>query len=234
MKSALALSAALVLLSNGMTLFVNLTGVDRQLIYVLWMLVLLAVALWWARASARLTAAEMGLAGPRWRQSALIGAVSGLALAALLSAALAFPLLLAGPVRYREIQDLDTIGLLWRLGVEATVATALAEEILFRGILEALFKRSVNAIRAIIFTSVVFALWHLEANAMSVQQNTLVLPFFPAAVTQIIGYLGSLVAVGIGGVVLSVLRERTNHLAGSVALHWVAVAAMTILLYLQR
>jgi membrane protease YdiL (CAAX protease family) len=159
--------------------------------------------------------------------------VSGLGLAIPLVIFLAFPFLLAQPVRYREIQDLDVIGLLWRLGVELTIATALTEEILFRGILQALFKRSLNTTQALISTNTVFALWHLVANALSAQQNALVLPLLPTAVAQIIGYLGSLIVVGIGGVVLSVLRERTNHLAGSIAMHWIVVAAMTILIYLR-
>ena len=32
---------------------------------------------------------------------------------------------------------------------------------------------------------------------------------------------------------LSILRERTNHLAGSIGMHWVTVAAMTLLIYLR-
>ncbi len=233
MKQAIVLSIALVLLSNSIALFVYATGVDRQLIYLPWTLVLLTTALWWARVPNRLSWAAIGLSGGAWRQSAVLGMVSGLGLAIPLVIFLAFPFLLAQPVRYREIQDLDVIGLLWRLGVELTIATALTEEILFRGILQALFKRSLNTTQALISTNTVFALWHLVANALSAQQNALVLPLLPTAVAQIIGYLGSLIVVGIGGVVLSVLRERTNHLAGSIAMHWIVVAAMTILIYLR-
>lgn len=233
MKQAVALSLALVLLSNGMALFIYATGVDRQLVYVPWALVLLTVVLWWARGSGRLSWAEMGLSGGEWRRSALFGTVSGLGLAVLVVIFLAFPFLLAQPVRYREIQNLDAIGLLWRLGVELTIATALTEEILFRGILQALFKRSLNTTRALISTNVVFAMWHLVINALSVQQNMLALPLIPTVAAQVVGYLGSLIAVGIGGLILSVLRERTNHLAGSIGLHWVTVAAMTLLIYLR-
>ncbi len=146
---------------------------------------------------------------------------------------LAFPVLLAQPVQYREIQSLDMFGLLWRLGVELTVATALTEEVLFRGILQALFKRSLGLTQALISTNVVFALWHLVINALSIQQNMLVLPLVPSVVAQVIGYLGSLIAVGMGGLILSILRERTHHLAASIIMHWVTVAAMTLLIYLR-
>ena len=233
MKQAAALSLALVLLSNSLALLIYAAGIDRQLVYVPWALVLLTAGLWWARGPSRLSWAEIGLSGGEWRRSAVFGMVSGLAFAAPLVIFLAFPFLLAQPVHYREIQDLDVVGLLWRLGVELTIATALTEEILFRGILHALFKRSLNTTPALISTNVVFALWHLVTNALSLQQNVLVLPLIPTVAAQVIGYLGSLVVVGIGGLILSVLRERTSHLAGSIAMHWVAVAAMTILIYLR-
>jgi membrane protease YdiL (CAAX protease family) len=233
MKQAIAMSLALVLLSNSMELFICATGIDRQLVYVPWALVLLTAGLWWARGPSWLSWAEIGLSGRQWRRSVVFGMVSGLAFAVPLVTFLAFPFLLARPVHYREIQNLDAVGLVWRLGVELTIATALTEEILFRGILQVLFKHSLNPTPALISTNVVFALWHLVANALSLQQNVLVLPLIPTFAAQVIGYLGSLIVVGIGGLVLSVLRERTSHLAGSIALHWVAVAAMTILIYLR-
>jgi membrane protease YdiL (CAAX protease family) len=233
MKQAVAFSLTLFFLSNGLALFIYAAGIDRQLLYVPWTVVVLTAALLWARGPGKLSWAEMGLSGRPWPRSALIGTLSGLVLAVPLLIFLAFPFLLSEPVQYREIQNLDVLGLVWRLGVELTIATALTEEILFRGILQALFRRSLNTTRALVSTNVVFALWHLVINALSLQQNMLALPLFPTVVTQVIGYLGSLIVVGIGGAILSTLRERTNHLAGSIAMHWVMVAAMTILIYLR-
>ncbi len=233
MKSALALGVVLICFSNGLGLFLHVSGIERESVYVPATVVLLLASLFWARGSARLTWAEMGLRGDEWRSSAITGALSGLALALLLIAFLSYPFVLAAPIHYGEIQNLDGPGLLWRLGVELTVATALAEEVLFRGILQALFKRALSLRLALVSTNVVFALWHLWINAQSVQQNQIALPLIPADAAQVLGYLGSLLAVGIGGGILSILRERTNHLAGSIALHWVAVAAMTVLIYLR-
>ena len=233
MKQAIAFSLASFFLSNGLALFIYATGINRQLVYVPWALVLLTVALWRASTSSSPSWAEIGLSGGQWRRSAVVGTLSGLGLSVPLVIFLAFPFLLAQPVHYREIQNLDVFGLLWRLGVELTVATALTEEILFRGILQALFKRSLSTTQALISTNVVFALWHLVINALSVKQNMLVLPLIPPVAAQVIGYLGSLIAVGTGGLILSILRERTNHLAGSIGMHWVTVAAMTLLVYLR-
>ena len=233
MKHAAALSLALVILSNGLTLFTYAAGVDRQLLYVPWAVVLLVAACFWARRAAHLSWTEIGLCGVQWKRTATIGTLTGFLLAAPPLLFLIFPFLLTEPARYREIQNLDAVGLLWRLGVELTIATALTEELVFRGILQALFKRSLSAIRALVATNFVFALWHLAINALTLEQNTLALPLIPTAVAQTVGYLGSLIVVGIGGVILSVLRERTNHLAGSIAAHWVSVAAMTIVLYLR-
>lgn len=233
MRRAIGLSIALIVLSNSITSFIYLTGVDRQLVYFLWAVVMLATVSWWARHSARLSCEELGLGGEQWKHSAVIGVLVGCLLAIPSVAFLAFPFFLAEPARYREIQDLSLLGLLWRLGAELTIATALTEEILFRGTLQALFKRSLNTTRALIVTNVVFALWHLAINALTLQQNAVVLPFVPMALAQAIGYLGSLLAVGIGGIILSILRERTTHLAGSIAAHWVSVAAMTFLVYIK-
>ncbi len=231
MRQAAAFGLALVLLSNTMALFINGTGIGRERIYLPYALLLLAVALTWARRFGRLRWAEIGLGREHWGPSLAFGMLAGLGLAALLLLFLAFPFLLARPVRYREIQDLNLPGLLWRLGVELTLATVLTEEILFRGILQAFFKRSLKPTVALVATNTVFALWHLVPNALSLQQNTIALPLIPAGAAQVLGYLGSLIAVGIGGLILSVVRERTSHLAGSMVLHWVTVAAVTLALY---
>jgi len=233
MRRAIGLSIALIVLSNGITAFIYLSGVDRQLVYFLWTVVVLAIVSWWARHSVRLGCAELGLCGRQWKRSAVIGALVGCLLAIPSVVFLAFPFLLAEPARYREIQDLGLLGLLWRLGAELTIATALTEEILFRGILQALYRRSLSTTNTLIATNVVFALWHVAANALTLQQNMVALPLIPGAVAQAIGYLGSLIAVGLGGMILSILRERTNHLAGSVVAHWVSVAAITILVYFR-
>lgn len=233
MRRAIGLSIALIVLSNGITLFIYLAGVDRQWVYFFWAVVVLATVLWWARRSPQLSCEELGLCSKSWKRSFVIGALVGCVLAIPSVAFLVFPFLLAEPVHYREIQELSLLGLLWRLGIELTIATALTEEILFRGVLQALFRRSLNTTRTLIATNVVFALWHLAINALTLQQNVMVLPLIPVALAQAIGYLGSLVAVGIGGIILSILRERTNHLAASIAAHWVSVAAMTVLVYVK-
>jgi membrane protease YdiL (CAAX protease family) len=118
-----------------------------------------------------------------------------------------------------------------QFGVELTIATALTEEMLFRGVLQALFRRSLGTSSALIATNIVFALWHLAINALTLSQNAVALPFIPSAWAQVLGYLGSLIAVGIGGFILSILRERTNHLAASIVAHWVSVGAITVLVY---
>lgn len=233
MKLAAGLSLALVLLANSLALFMYVTGIPRQFAYIPWALGTLAAASLWARHVAQLRWVDIGLAGRQWKNSAAVGVLAGLVLAVPPLLFLAFPFLLAGPARYREIQTLDAPALMWRLGAEVTVATAFTEEFLFRGVLQSLFKRVLSLPLALISTNVVFASWHLVTNALTLQQNILALPFVPAVLNQVLGYVGSLVAVGVGGLALSLLRERTNHLAGSIAAHWVAVAAMTMTLYIQ-
>ncbi len=230
---AIALTLVLLVLSNGISTFIYFARVDRQPVYFVWAGMMLVAAYWWARRSAQLDWSELGLSARGWQRSAAIGLLVGCLLALPALIFLAFPFLLAEPARYREIQDLGLPGFLWRLGIELTIATALTEEVLFRGILQALFKRFLNTARALVSTNIVFALWHLAVNALTLQQNVVVLPFLPTALAQAVGYLGSVITVGIGGLILSILRERTNHLAGSMVAHWVVVAALTMAVYLK-
>ncbi len=226
-------SLALLAFSNGLALFLFITGFERQWFYVPLTLILLSATLWWARRTVGLSWAEIGFTHAGWQRSAIAGLLVGLVLAAPPLVFFAFPFLLANPVRYHEIGGLNTIGFVWRVGVEATLATALTEEAVFRGVLQALFKRSLNVTWGIVATNVVFALWHLATNAFTLTQNQIALPFVPSTAAQVIGYIGSLVTVAVGGILFSILRERTHHLAGSIVAHWATVALMTIVIFAQ-
>jgi len=231
---AIGLSVAAILFANGLTLFMVNAPLGRDLIYMPASVSLLAMVVGWARHDARLTWEDIGLTRRGWLTSMVVGGFVGLVMVVPSLIFFAFPFAITDHVHYAEIERLDFAGFLWRVGAEAIIATAFTEEFIFRGVLQSLYKRSLGATRAIVATNVVFMLWHLVPNVLTLQQNPVVLPFVSNVVAQSIGYLGSLIAVAFSGFVFSVLRERTKHLAGSIVAHWVAVAMMTIAIYLMN
>lgn len=231
MKQAIGFGSVLVLLANAFALFLYVAGISRQWVYLPWGLLLLTTSLIWARRRAGLGWSDLGVSGNNLKQSIRTGALVGLGLSIVLVVFFLFPVVLTGPVRYSSIEELDSIGLVWRLGVDLTIAVALTEEVLFRGILQALFRQALSVRGAVVATSITFALWHLVVNALSLQQNPVTLLGLPSQVALGLGYVGALVAVGAGGGILSTLRERTGNLAGSVLVHWAADAVMTLVIY---
>lgn len=229
---ALAFGLVLVLLSNTFAWLVQAASIDRDVVYTPWALLLLTASLNWAFRGARLTWADLGITRA-WKKSAALGVVVGLVMCVGLAMFFLFPIILTGPVRYRSIEQLSGPGLAWRLGIELPIAVAFTEEVLFRGILQALFRRYVAVSRAIASTSIVFSLWHIVVNFQSMLQNPLALPFIAPEIGFTLGYIGALAAVGIGGVILSLLRERTGHLAASIIVHWLADAVMTVVVYFR-
>jgi membrane protease YdiL (CAAX protease family) len=234
LKHALILSACLILFSNGLALFLQLSGFDRQYFYVPLSVILLSAIYVWAKNVEGVPLRDIGLTRSGILRSVLIGSVVGLVTAGPALFFLIFPVLLDTPPNYAEIDRLSVVGFVWRVGVEATIATALTEEVIFRGVLHTLFARSLGIVRAVIATTIVFVLWHLASNALTLGQNSVTLPMLPSTVSQALGYLGSLLVVGIAGLVFSLVRIRTGSLVGSVMSHWVSVAAITIFLFVRH
>lgn len=111
-----------------------------------------------------------------------------------------------------RLSRLSTRGTLWRLLVQIPVGTALAEEVVFRGVLP-LFLRSPRhpAWASPAIASALFGLWHLlpaheEASANHTAPGRRM--------------AGTVVSTTIGGAILHRLRTRTGHVAAPVALHF--------------
>jgi membrane protease YdiL (CAAX protease family) len=234
LKLALILGACLILFSNGLALFLRLTGFDRQYFYVPLSVILLSAICVWAKNVGGVSLRDIGLTLSGILRSVLIGLVVGMVMAGPALVFLGFPVLLDTPPNYVEIDRLSVAGFVWRVGVEATIATALTEEIIFRGVLQTLFARSLGIVRAVTATTIVFVLWHLVTNALTLGQNTVTLPLLPSTVSQALGYFGSLLVVGVAGLVFSIVRIRIGSLVGSVMAHWVSVAAITIFLFMRH
>jgi membrane protease YdiL (CAAX protease family) len=159
--------------------------------------------------------------------SLLLGLMLGLAMG--LPGALYFlsPDLAPVPVRHEELRGAGASTFLMLVLVQIPFATALAEELAFRGLLQARLRAAFGPARAVLLGSIVFAAWHLVVNARTLQDTGLGAE--PAAAVLV--YLGQIVAVFIGGLLFALLRERSGNLAGCVVAHWLTDVLLLAGLY---
>jgi membrane protease YdiL (CAAX protease family) len=175
---------------------------------------LVGVALLWARPQAGLTWAAVGLAPRGWGRSALLG----LGLGGLLALAVGALVLLARAIQWGSTTAYPVptdswafAGLLLRL----LLATAVCEEVWFRGLLQACWVRLLGPGRGIAVGAVLFALWHLAIWAWTLERVVLTPPL-PFALV----YPAGLVALAVAGLLFGWLREASGHLAGPIVAHW--------------
>ena len=215
--------ASAILLIYGNVIF-SAPGAARDGARIVANLGLTAAALGMAYASG-LTRAELGLKSRPLVRSSLIGIAIGLALPLPVVALVGIvPLVTGQPVQYAGVGELTGGQLAVSLGLRFPLGTALAEEVIFRGVLLALWRRAAGARRAVIATAVTFALWHAVVVNVTVQDSGLAgHPFLFA-----LGYVGALLAILVVGVVLAVLQVRSRSVAGPVMAHWLTVALIRL------
>ena len=184
---------------------------------------LVVAALAWALGPARLTWGDLGLGRAGWGRGTLLG----LALGTLMALAVGGLLLGARAIGWGSSTAVpmpaDAPDFALRL-LRLLVATALCEEIWFRGVLQACWVRLLGPGRGIVVTAALFAAWHLAIWAWTLDQVTLT-PALPFALT----YPAGLLILGIAGLLFGWLRQATGHLAGPVVAHWAIDVALVIL-----
>ena len=175
---------------------------------------LVVAALAWALGPARLTWSDLGLARGGWGRGTLLG----LALGTLMALAVGGLLLGARVIGWGSSTAVpmpaDAPDFALRL-LRLLIATALCEEIWFRGVLQACWVRLLGPGRGIVVTAALFAAWHLAIWAWTLDQVTLT-PALPLALT----YPAGLLVLFVAGVLFGGLRQVSGHLAGPVVAHW--------------
>ena len=86
-----------------------------------------------------------------------------------------------------------------------------------------------SPLATILGSSLVFTLWHLAVNFLTLEQTS----FADSVATSAVVFLFVSMAAFTAGVVLGALREVTGHLAPSMAGHWVINSAMMTALFLK-
>jgi membrane protease YdiL (CAAX protease family) len=184
---------------------------------------LLALARW----VLRLDPAALGLRGPH-RRAARVGAGIAAALVAPLFAALAHPTA-ARLVADERVAGLDASGLAARALVRIPLATALLEEVAFRGVLYAAWLPAGPA-AATAASSAAFGIWHVVPTIDALRANR---PSLGAGAVAV-GVAAGVLVTGAAGWGLVWLRRWTGSLAGPVAFHATLNSLATVAAWLAH
>jgi membrane protease YdiL (CAAX protease family) len=186
------------------------------------------VAFAWRRGQRGLS--EVGLYRTGLLRSLFSGLLLGLAMGLPSAGYLWRPDLAPIPVREEAIRALAPVAFLTLLFGQTLFATAIAEELAFRGLLQARLRAVFSAPKAILIGALAFTGWHAVINARTLVGTGLA----SDPVIGTLACLGQALGVFIGGLAFGLLRERGGNLAGCVVAHWVVDALLLAGLYLGR
>lgn len=158
---------------------------------------------------------EMGLApasagrGVRWGLSAALPvAAGGLAVAAVPEARR----ILAD----RRVMEASRGDLVYHLALRIPLATALAEEVVFRGALRSLFRRRRSPAAAELLTAALFGLWHVLPTLDQLRTHP---ERRAVAGREWILVAGVVMVTGAGSFALGWLRDRSRSLVAPILVH---------------
>lgn len=123
-----------------------------------------------------------------------------------------------------ERADVGALDMLWRTLVLIPFGTVLMEEVAFRGVLPAMFRRRLGdsgtaALRADVFAALLFGLWHVLPSLDLNEANPVFRDLLPGPIGQALTVAGGVLATGVAGMGLSWLRNRSGSLVAPAMLH---------------
>ncbi len=171
----------------------------------------------------RTTMAELGLSkdrlldGLRWGGIAAVGVIGVCAAGALIPATQEL-------FHDDRAKDLSLGALLLHVGLEIPIGTVLAEEMMFRGVLPAMFRRRFAhkrswAVRADVTAAVLFGLWHVLPS-LDLARSNAALKALPLGLGLPAAIVGSVAATAAAGLGFTWLRNRSGSLLAPILLHW--------------
>lgn len=165
---------------------------------------------------------DLGLAQRRLPDGLRWGAVVSAGVVAVYLIGLALPL--TRDLFVDERADVGTAAMLWRVLVAIPFGTVLMEEMAFRGVLPAMFRRRCahrpdGALRADLLAALLFGLWHMLPSLDLGDANPVFRDLLPGAVGTVVAVSGSVLATAAAGMALSWLRNRSGSLAAPIMFH---------------
>ena len=176
------------------------------------------------RKAAHASWSDLGLGRAQVRRGLDVGIRSSLVSAALVGAALVVPKTRRFFADERVLKP-SSAAAAYEVGVRIPFATALPEEIVFRGVLLGVLSRSHSAATSIAWTSTLFGLWHLLPTLDMMRTNPAgdLLPNGRAGHAVALG--GATLATGAAGVVFAWMRNRSGSVLAPFMAHTTINAA---------
>ena len=170
------------------------------------------------RSAAHASWSEIGLGREQLRPGFAMGGAVSLAAAGIVGAAAAIPASRRFFVDER-VQEVSPAAAAYEIGVRIPFATALPEEVVFRGVLLGILQRSHTVATSIAWTSTLFGLWHLLPTLDTMHSNPVreVLPHGRAGQAVALG--AAALATGATGAVLALLRNRSGGVLAPIMVH---------------
>jgi len=114
--------------------------------------------------------------------------------------------------------------LAWETLIMVPLGTVLMEEIAFRGVLPAMFRKRLlghanGALRADILAALLFGLWHVLPAWNVNKVNPVFRDLLPGPVGQVVAVAAGVLGTGLAGMGLSWLRNRSGSLMAPVLMH---------------
>ena len=162
-------------------------------------------------------AGELGLA----RRSLWRGASVGLVTAGVVVAVVVVAVVLADRVPLiagllaDERAAASSDRLFYEVVLRIPLGTALFEEVLFRGVLFAGWRRAAGERAAMIGSSVVFGLWHVAPTAVALERNGVAV----GSAMGVLGIIGGVVVTTIAGLLFVWLRRVSASLVAPILAH---------------
>jgi membrane protease YdiL (CAAX protease family) len=190
--------------------------------YVPWNIGVAGLLVWTARRFGHCGVDELGLSRRHLRSGLIWGAAAAGAVTGVYLIGTALPIT-RELFRDDRADGVPLATLLWRLFVQIPFGTVLAEEVAFRGVLPAMFRRRFAArrnwaVRADVSSAVLFGLWHILPAAGLAGAN----PAFqdlPAGAGAAAAVVGSVAGTTAAGLLFSWLKNRSGSLVAPIMLH---------------
>jgi membrane protease YdiL (CAAX protease family) len=163
------------------------------------------------------TLADLGLARSDARAGVLYGAGALAAVALVLVLAAVIPA--TNGFLHDSRAQISGGRLLYELGVEVILLTAIPEELAFRGLLLGSGLKLWGPWRATLISSALFGLWHIAPTLGTMRDNREVSGAVSSVGGQVLIVLGAVAVTFVAGLVFSWLRLRSKSLIAPILAH---------------
>ena len=196
----------------------------------LWLNLSLLLIIWgWSKKFLKLSNEDVGLRRKNLFRSLLLGFAVACAIiipfALILWIRASLGLSIRGPLL--PVHTLQN--LLWRSLFRIPLGTALFEEMLFRGFAYGYIRKRMSELKTILYTSLLFAIWHIVPAFKTVRCNFEVGEFFLGIAIWVVFLTGSFIA----GLLFGWIRYQGKHVAGCILAHALINSFALILMYIS-